>query len=416
MRSPTAFHRLARRGLEGAVALAAILWAAGCATAWSPAPRAADLGLPAAQLARAEHNLRVFDTVWDLIEWKFYDPKLLGVDWSAAAQRFGPQAAAATDDATLYQAISAMLKLLPSSHTAALTPSQAKERDRQERVRTGMDLARVATGWAVEAVVPGSPAAAAGIQPGWMVLTRNGQPYDEKSNFHPHEGEAVRFELLDGQGRPVTLDLTARTLSAKPREESRQLEGGGVYLRFDEFDHATRAWLHAQMKEHRDAPALVIDLRHNPGGGVFWLREALGDFLDGKAPIGTFIGRDGATEDVNTWQFASLHYQGRVAVLVGNGSASASEIFAAVLQNLGRATIIGQKTAGKVLESRFYSLPDGGELQVGIEDYQAPDGQRLEGNGVTPNLAVPGPTVEDLRAQRDRELAAAIQWLTGKPG
>jgi C-terminal peptidase prc len=405
------FARRARAGCGWIAALAAILLVAGCATPQSPAPRAAALALPVGQLARAEHNLRVFDSVWDLIERKFYDPKLLGVDWPAAARRFGPQAAAATDDPALYDAIDAMLRLLPSSHTVALTPRQAEERSRQELVRTGMDLLQVAGGWAVESVVPGSPAAAAGVEPGWVVLRRNGKAYDESTNFLPKPGDMIHWDFLDGLDRPVTLELAARVIPAKPREEIRHLAGGVVYLRFDEFDADSRDWLHARMREQRDAPALVIDLRRNSGGGVFWMREAIGDFLEARASIGTFVGRDGDDDDVKTWQFGSVHYRGRVAVLVSDGSASAAEIFAAVLQSRHRATIVGQKTAGKVLVSRFYGLPDGGELQVGIEDYLAPGGRRLENNGVQPDVPVPGPTLEDLRTQRDQGLAAAVRLL-----
>ena len=66
----------------GAVALALL---AGCVTPISPAPRVAATGLTAEQAGRAERNLRLFDTVWSTVEQRYYEPKLHGVDWRAAA-------------------------------------------------------------------------------------------------------------------------------------------------------------------------------------------------------------------------------------------------------------------------------------------------------------------------------------------
>src|SRR6185503_9219405 len=86
------------------------------------------------------------------------------------------------------------------------------------------------------------------------------------------------------------------------------------------------------------------------------------------------------------------------------------EIFAAVLQDHGRATIVGRRTAGAVLASWFYRLPDGGELQLSREDYYAPSGRRIEGAGVEPDIVVPR-RLADLRARRDVDLATAVRVL-----
>jgi len=170
--------------------------------------------------------------------------------------------------------------------------------------------------------------------------------------------------------------------------------------------------LHAELRAHRDAPALVIDLRRNPGGGTFWLREMIGEFFAKKIAVGTFVRRGGAADEEGSWQLGSVHYAGRVAVLVGAGSASAAEIFSAVLQERRRATVVGRPTAGAVLASRFYALPDGGQLQLSIENYATPGGRRLEGegNGVKPDVPV-ALTLTDVREGRDQDLAAALRLL-----
>jgi carboxyl-terminal processing protease len=129
-------------------------------------------------------------------------------------------------------------------------------------------------------------------------------------------------------------------------------------LRFDAFDTADRRWLSEQLKANRAAPGVVIDLRRNPGGGTISLGITIGEFFENSVDCGTFITRGGYRGGKSSWQIGSARYAGRVAVLVDGATGSAAEIFSAVLQEHGRATIFGRKTAGAVLASWFHSLPD----------------------------------------------------------
>lgn len=398
------------RGVR-AVSVAGLLLA-GCATTPPPPVPLADL--PPSQVDRATRNLRVFDAAWSLVADKHYDPKLQGVDWPAAARKFGPQAAAAADKTALYAAINAMVGLLKDSHTHALTPEQATEHHTHLRARTGFNMTRFDDRWAVAEVVPGSPAEAGGVKAGWLVLARNGEKLGERTEFRPAEGEVAQWAFLDEHNQPVTLALVARALSTKPRQLARELPDGLLYLRFDGFDGPDRRWLGEQLRAHRQAPGVVIDLRRNPGGETFSLGISLGEFFDRTVDCGTFVTRGGIRDVKNSWQLGSAHYAGRVAVLVDGATASAAEIFSAVLQDRGRATIVGRKSAGAVLASWFYTLPDGGELQLSREDYLRPKGGRIEGNGVVPDIVVPR-TLDDLRAGRDPDLEAALRVLRGEP-
>jgi carboxyl-terminal processing protease len=305
-----------------------------------------------------------------------------------------------------------MAGLLRDSHTHALTPAQATERRTQRRARTGFTLTRLDGRWVVSEVLPGSPAELAGIQPGWIVRSRNGQPLGHWLDFRPQEGEEAIWEFLDANDRPVTLAPRAKRLSTAARQIQRDLEGGFVYLRFDEFDGTDRRWLSRQLKAHAGAPGVIIDLRQNPGGETFSLGITIGEFFDHAVNCGTFITRGGSRGEKNSWQIGSANYRGRVVVLVDGATGSAAEIFSAVLQDHGRATLVGRRTAGAVLASWFYRLPDGGELQLSREDYVAPSGRRIEGNGVDPAIVV-SRTLDDLRAGRDPDLEAALRMLRG---
>ncbi len=103
--------------------LLALTLAGGCAI--TPVPRFAAPPIPAEQAAQAARNREVFERVWRLVADHHYDRQLRGVDWRAAAERFGPQAVAAAGEAALYRVLNAMLAPLEDSHTHALTPARA---------------------------------------------------------------------------------------------------------------------------------------------------------------------------------------------------------------------------------------------------------------------------------------------------
>lgn len=391
--------------------LLAVAFLGGCATL--PPVQVPVAGLPPVQQARALHNLRVFNSVWDLVNRKHYDPKFQGVDWNAAAAEFGPKAAAAPDETALYRTVNTMLAPLNDSHTHAMTPVQAIERRTQVRARTGFNMSRLDQRWVVTEVLPDSPAEQAGVKTGWIVLARNGSPLGERIDFRPREGEEASWDFLDAEDRRIRLSPAARQLSIAPRQIARELEDGFVYLRFDEFDGPDRRWIGRELRKHANAPGVVIDLRRNPGGETFSLGITIGEFFDRPVDCGTFISRAGSQRAKNSWQFGSAEYRGKVMVLVDAATGSAAEIFAAVLQDHGRATIVGRRTAGAVLASWFYRLPDGGELQLSREDYIAPKGRRIEAVGVEPDVVVPR-TLADIRAGRDLDLEVALQLLRGE--
>ncbi|MSU65120.1 MAG: hypothetical protein EXS38_03225 [Opitutus sp.] len=388
--------------------LAFVLFVAGCATA--PKSRVSLAGLEPGQAQRATHNLEVFNSVWDLVNRKHFDPRLQGLDWKAAGAQYGPVATAAPNDTKLYATLNTMLGALHDSHTHALMPTQVVERKTRLRARTGFNMVRIEGRWVVREVLPETPAAEAGVQPGWIVVARNGVLLSARVDFHPGDGEVAGWDFLDGRDQAVALRLRARRLSTAARQISRELEGGFIYLRFDEFDGTDRRWLARQLRVHAAAPGVVVDLRFNPGGETFSLGIVIGEFFDRGVSCGTFITRSGSRDVKNSWQLGSANYRGRVVVLVDGGTGSAAEIFSAILQDQGRATLVGRKTAGAVLASWFHGLPDGGELQLSREDYLTPKGRRIEGNGVEPEVWVTR-TLDDLRAGRDPDLAAALRVL-----
>lgn len=403
--------RLAALACAAALALTAL---PGCIGVWGRPP-ASTVTSEAPYGSRIEQNRRVFDTAWDAVRRHYYDGTMHGMDWNAARERHRPAAEAAADDEQLYEAINAMLAELKDEHTYAASPEEVAEEQRHEGVLVGIisspygdqELQRL-----VLDVIPGSAAAGGGVQPGWVLVSVDGRPPSEvlgPGRLRP--GQVVHCEFLDTGNAVRVLALQASAVSVDPIQSTRVLEGGVVVLRFDRFTLPTARWVRAQLKQHRRAPAIIVDLRQNPGGEALALARTLGEFFPHSISMGRFVRRSGADEPLRASPgLVGARYAGRVAVLVSEASGSSSEIFAHAMQHQKRGLVVGTRTSGAVLGAETGLLPGGGELQVSVRDYLTADGKRLEGSGVTPDV-VCETTVDDLRAGRDPQLATALAHL-----
>ena len=103
-----------------------------------------------------------------------------------------------------------------------------------------------------------------------------------------------------------------------------------------------------------------------------------------------------------------------LAILVDQTSYSASEIFAAAMQAIGRARVFGQQTPGGALPAMLRALPNGDVLEYAIGDFVTATGQRIEGNGVVPDHVV-APSRASLAAGKDVVLDAAVEWAAARP-
>lgn len=403
-RNPFSGFRFQVSGLLAAILIVAI---SGCATA----PRAYVAPPPLSATDRTALNLKVHDAVWQIVNEKHFDPNFRGVDWVAMKTKYRADAAAARDDTELYKVLDRLCRELRESHLVPMPPQRTFEIRTARRMAVGMGWMALEGRQVVTEIIPGGPAATAGVQPGWVLIACEGKPLSEAPPMSPQPGRPVTYTFLDLNNEARTITFQPELLPVVDHLVSSALPGGYRYLRFDVFDRTTLLWLNKELKTHRDAPGVVIDLRDNPGGYIYTANLAIAQFFDHMVSTGSFVRRNGQTREGHGWPLFSAKYRGRVAILTGSATGSSAEIFAHVLQYEKRATIVGRRTAGAVIISRTYPLPGGGTLQVPIQDYRGRDGQRLEGRGVMPDVGVRPLGLNDLRKGRDQDVERALAVL-----
>lgn len=202
-----------------------------------------------------------------------------------------------------------------------------------------------------------------------------------------------------------------------PVVEHEMLENNTGYLAIYEF---TNVAFEQYQKAFEDLKAkgmerLVVDLRGNPGGLV----DSVCNILNTILPKGTIVYTEdkyGNREDKDSEGKTPLDIP--LAVLVNGNSASASEIFAGAVQDYGIGTVVGTTTYGKGVVQTVKELADGSAVKLTISNYFTPNGNNINGKGITPDVEVE--LDEKLKQQNtitkeeDNQLQKAIEVVSSE--
>ncbi|MBZ5719005.1 MAG: PDZ domain-containing protein [Acidobacteriia bacterium] len=368
----------------------------------------------------------------------YYDPKFHGLDWDARVAEAKQKIETSPSMNSALSHIAGALDSLNDSHTFFLPPPRPYKHD------YGFQMQMFGDHCFVTRVRPKSDAESKGLKAGDELLAVNG--------FHPTRDDFWRMEYVFNALRPQTsLHLDVRSPSGGQRQvevvaKMKQLppvanltEANGIFDMIREFENQehlmrtrwedvgddleilkmpefgfTETEAEDMVNRARKHKALIVDLRSNPGGAVTSLKALLGRMFENDIKIGDRVQRD----KKESMEAKSHHnpFTGKLLVLVDSRSASASELFARVVQIEKRGVVMGDHSSGSVMESRRYGYQTGMDIvaffgaSITDADLIMTDGKSLEHTGVTPD-EIMIPTAADLASGRDPVLAHAAETL-----
>lgn len=319
------------------------------------------------------------------------------------------------DDQLLENAIEGMLSRL-DPHSDYLTEKEYENLDiltSGEFTGVGIEVTMENGMIRVVSPIDDTPAYKAGIKAGDMIVRINKKPVkgmtltDAVNMIRGKAGTPVAFTVLrKGEGKPLEVKMN-RNVIHLVSVKNKIIEDHYGYIRISSFQMGTPDALYdavEKIKASSKGPlrGVVLDLRNNPGGVLPAAVDVADVFLD--------VNKLGHEQNVVTTKgrIADMRFEGKattkdrlegipVVALINVGSASASEIVAAALQDHGRAVIMGEKSFGKGSVQTILPLPDNKTgLKLTTARFYTPAGKPIQGEGVTPDI-----TIQHLQIPKD---------------
>ena len=272
----------------------------------------------------------------------------------------------------------------------------------------------------VVAPLAGSPAEQAGLQTGDFVLAVDGESVngttmeDQIGMIRGESGTDVTLTLQRAEAEPFDVTITRAEITLQ-EVETRMIEGHIGYIALNGFSAPAadqfRTGLAGLLEQGADQ--IVFDLRDNPGGYIDAAQQIASQFIDD----GLIFTQESAGDDVREWPSTgdgvATDRALPVAVLINGGSASASEIVAAALQETGRATLIGEPSFGKNTVQVWGRLENDGGVRITISRWFTPDHNSVAPDGIQPDIDAV--RTAETPPEVDPVLDAALAFLAGQP-
>ena len=397
---------------------------------------------------------QILQRVSQLVETKFFDPDFDSAQWRDEVAARRDDILDSADSVAFEQAVHDLLQTLGKSHTAFFHRNLRPVPSRQAICAT-LNACETPDGPRLMFADVQEEGAAhrAGIEPGDLLLSINGEPVDPSKPPQFRVGSSVCLGIAKGSGHNAEVRFEI------PNPKSRQpftlpkpvvhrtLPGSIGYLKVNIFPGLVgidvARDIDRAIASFRDCQRLIVDLRGNSGGGLGSLR-LMSYLTPDRSPIGYSLTRTRAERGYekeslarfsgipsSKWQLPLLAlryvfrdhsivlvteglgpqpFHGGIAILVNQHSASAAEMIAAFAQENGLARIVGVKTPGRLVGSRPFKLPGGYVLILPVGAYLTWNGQTLEGKGVQPD-AVVELSYETVSVRQDPQLDEALRLL-----
>ncbi len=275
-------------------------------------------------------------------------------------------------------------------------------------------------GYMITEVISGSPAQNAGIQPFDVITEADGRAASDFEDYSDlvdvvrgEEGTSVNIKVRR-DSEFLTFDIT-RSAVFNPGVEARMIGDIG-YMQIDGFDRNVDAEFEEKLRGliNKGAKGLVFDVRFNGGGYV----DVMSNMLDLLLPEGAIITMSDNKGETTEYRSDESCITLPMAVITNEYSISAAEFFAAVLQEYGVATVVGDRTIGKGYAQNLIPLSEGA-VNLSVLKYYTPKGVSLAGTGITPDVEI-SLSDEDfynfyyLTDEQDIQLQKALEAVGGQ--
>ncbi|MEO5567717.1 MAG: S41 family peptidase [Gemmatimonadaceae bacterium] len=369
---------------------------------------------------------QLFEESWRVMKYRFYDPKMHGVDWEAARAKYKPLLKYAAANEDVYMIAQEMIGELNASHTGVSGPASRPAPDGLTARSLGFEMEPSSGRYVISHIYRNGPADREwlNLAVGDYVLAVDGKELRAPENYHKvlsemlNEYVTVRVaKSATGENSRTVRVATVPSLTNIKYEEwvennrdfvVKESNGQTAYVHIRSMDQPSLVRFRNEIDRFWDAKSIVVDIRYNGGGNI---DQELIDILE-RRPYQFWNSRTGARE----WgRRPRQAIAGPKVMLINARSGSDSEVTPQGFRDLGIGRIVGTPTAGAVIATGSYSLINGATIRtpgslVITWDPTKPNnyGTNLENFGVAPDVWVENTPADELQ-KVDRELREAVR-------
>jgi carboxyl-terminal processing protease len=371
-------------------------------------------------------QLVVFHALSNAIETTYIDPDFNGRYWPRVVDPIRARIEDGLDTDSFYREMSELVKSLGDDHSQFLTPSQVTDLNDVRAGETtyvglGVYTRSIASSKmvAISAVVPDSPAERSGLKMHDRIIAVNGYPLVENGLVHLYrtlgpECSSAVFTVQTPGEPPRSISIVRYRVSSPAPIVARLLpatDGSRIgYVFIPSFlDETIPDQLKKALENFGELDGLIIDNRMNGGGTSGVLAGTLGFFTSGS--VGHFVSRSGKRPLEILAKRVRNSQKVPLIVLIGRDTASYAEVFSGVLQDLGRARIVGQTSKGNVETLHPHTFADGSRAYLAQERFE-PIRSKVswEKRGVKPDIEAYAEW-DTFTFENDPGVAAAVSLL-----